>query len=379
MKICFITHYSELYGANRSLLDLIRYLQTCAVVEIGVIAPSVGPLIDTLKGRHVSVEIIPFTYSFINSNSNWKGKLIAGFHNLQDLFRIYRSSKILGKADLIYSNSSVIAHGLILSRVLRKPHIWHIREYGLEDYGLIPWYGSRLQQWFAKKSEHLVFVSHHLKNARKKWLSVNRLAPVVYNGVFSSTLPKLLKKDYKKNSIVLCFAGLMSKKKNALEALYLLESLNNKGINTRLVVCSKMEGEYALDFQTDVKVRDLGEHVDFRGFVDDLRPVLSECDFLVMPSRNEAMGRVTAEAMSVGVPVIGYRSGGTAELFESKISGIYYSDISETTDLIDKMSSEDYNKMSANAYKSALKNYTIEAYGQKIYKLCNDIIREYYD
>jgi len=42
-----------------------------------------------------------------------------------------------------------------------------------------------------------------------------------------------------------------------------------------------------------------------------------------MCSRHEAMGRVTVEAMSACLPVIGFDNGGTAELIEHERSGCF--------------------------------------------------------
>ena len=43
-----------------------------------------------------------------------------------------------------------------------------------------------------------------------------------------------------------------------------------------------------------------------------------------MCSQNEAMGRVTVEAMSACRPVIGYDSGGTSELIDPEQTGLLY-------------------------------------------------------
>jgi len=50
----------------------------------------------------------------------------------------------------------------------------------------------------------------------------------------------------------------------------------------------------------------------------------SWADLVVVCSRDEAFGRVTVEAMKAGKPVIGARSGGTAELIREGENGLLY-------------------------------------------------------
>ena len=52
--------------------------------------------------------------------------------------------------------------------------------------------------------------------------------------------------------------------------------------------------------------------------------MLLQADAALMCSSNEAMGRVTAEAMSACLPVIGYDHAGTAELIEHETHGLLY-------------------------------------------------------
>ena len=61
MRIAFITHYTELYGANMSLLNLIEGLGHYGV-RAHVICPDDGDLIGALAKRGVPVAILPFEW-----------------------------------------------------------------------------------------------------------------------------------------------------------------------------------------------------------------------------------------------------------------------------------------------------------------------------
>jgi glycosyltransferase involved in cell wall biosynthesis len=51
-------------------------------------------------------------------------------------------------------------------------------------------------------------------------------------------------------------------------------------------------------------------------FIDDVRTVFAAADALLVPSRHEAYGLVTVEALGAGVPVIGSASGATEDLLK---------------------------------------------------------------
>jgi glycosyltransferase involved in cell wall biosynthesis len=54
--------------------------------------------------------------------------------------------------------------------------------------------------------------------------------------------------------------------------------------------------------------------VRFIGYLDDPTPYYCHADVALMCSSDEAFGRVTVEAMKLGLPVIGIDSGGTNEI-----------------------------------------------------------------
>ena len=64
--------------------------------------------------------------------------------------------------------------------------------------------------------------------------------------------------------------------------------------------------------------------VEFWGYIPDPERAFLAADVALMCSRNEAMGRVTVEAMSACRPVIGYDSGGTSELIDPNRTGQLY-------------------------------------------------------
>ena len=59
MRVAHLTHYAELYGANRSLLDLVLELRQRGEVEPHVLMPREGPLSERLRKEGVPVRVLP--------------------------------------------------------------------------------------------------------------------------------------------------------------------------------------------------------------------------------------------------------------------------------------------------------------------------------
>ena len=63
--------------------------------------------------------------------------------------------------------------------------------------------------------------------------------------------------------------------------------------------------------------------IEFTGWRDDIRDVLSTLDLVVVPSGAvEATTRIILEAFSAGVPVVAFRSGGISEIVEDGVTGV---------------------------------------------------------
>jgi glycosyltransferase involved in cell wall biosynthesis len=78
--------------------------------------------------------------------------------------------------------------------------------------------------------------------------------------------------------------------------------------------------------QLKLRVRESGlqERFQFADFADDIQPVLTCCDILVLPSEQEPFGRVVVEAWLAGKPVIVSDCGGPAELVTHGINGLVF-------------------------------------------------------
>ena len=117
----------------------------------------------------------------------------------------------------------------------------------------------------------------------------------------------------------------------------------------------------------------------FTGYVNNTKRYYLKADALLMCSKHEAMGRVTAEAMALGLPVIGRNSGGTAELIQHKKTGLLYeTNYVELSEMMEEImvNRELYNEIKRESYLFAKNNFTIEQYSNTIYEILKNIKKE---
>jgi glycosyltransferase involved in cell wall biosynthesis len=387
LKVAFITHYPNLYGANRSLLDLIEGLRKYGVRPY-VILPSRGEILTVLQEKKIPFAIIHFRF-WIDTKKE-KTNLWTGYYNAakrlrQNFKEIPRFEKQLKEweIELVYTNTSVIPVGALIAKKLNLPHVWHLREFIDLDYGFkLDWgklslnLGLRQARAIVANSEAIA--SYHTKDLERQKVSV------IYNGINTLTefdrlyeLRQLIERDNK----VYTFAvvGLIQPGKGQDVAIKALGILAKDYPQIRLLLAGSLgpaQENYGKELQELVKSFALSEKVEFLGHVDDPYKVYWAADALLMCSRSEAMGRVTVEAMSASLPVIGYDNAGTAEIIEPEKTGLLYrGGAEELASCMRRLVENSFwaKQLGEQAWKTAREKYSVEVYAQKVYEVLRSL------
>lgn len=82
------------------------------------------------------------------------------------------------------------------------------------------------------------------------------------------------------------------------------------------------ERGYLDELRQIIRGLDIGEHVSFHPFTQDIAGFLSACDLVAVPSFSETFGYVAVEAMAMGIPVIGTNAGGLPEIVAHGETGL---------------------------------------------------------
>ena len=122
-----IVHQSaELYGSDRSLLDLLSTLDRTRFIPI-VCIPEHGPLEGRLKELGIEIHITPLLKVRRSTLSKpWKLPQLPGVvaRVLREVSALVKGRKI----DLVYTNTLAVMAGAFWAAKNKVPHVWHVRE-----------------------------------------------------------------------------------------------------------------------------------------------------------------------------------------------------------------------------------------------------------
>jgi glycosyltransferase involved in cell wall biosynthesis len=157
--------------------------------------------------------------------------------------------------------------------------------------------------------------------------SVRRRAAVVHNAVVLDDYAPLggragvrAELGLAEDAIVLGVIGRISLEKGCLEMIDALARLAPRHPRVRLVFIG--EGPLAAAVAARSEAAGVSDRVVFAGHRSPVRPCYEGLDLLVSPSRTEGISNVILEALTMGLPVVATRVGGTPEILEDGDSGL---------------------------------------------------------
>lgn len=394
MRVAFLTHTTALYGANRSLLNLIDGLLEKGV-KIFVVAPAEGSITEELKKKSVPFVIIPIKWWV----SEWWEKFwkisINPYKHLRNYYRWRRdtirrliinlkSKSILKKQllewniDIVYTNSSVLPSGAWAAKAIGRPHVWHLREFNDLDFGFRFDWGKPLHCSIIGSAEAMIAISKAVKSHYIKGNKTGNFH-VIYNGVakeedFIRIKNSSSSQHLPNEPFIFSLVGMIQSNKGQDVAIKALSLLINDYPHLRLRIVG--DGNHEL-LEKLARNLDVTKHIEFTGHLASTENVYLQSHAVLMCSKNEAMGRVTVEAMASSRPVIGYDNAGTSELIEHEKTGLLYR--GEEIELAACMKRLADNpgwarELGENAWEVARQKYTVETYTENIYNILTGLV-----
>jgi hypothetical protein len=187
IRLITISHYGELYGANRSLLTLI--VSSKDRIKWLVICNKKGPFTHELEENGICYRMVPFFLDVHFGNDQSLArlvkdflKLLANLTNLPYLLLLVLRHRPLA----IHSNSSVFMVGAIVAYFSRIPHLWHIREFPELHGNTYYDFGGSWFRFWANKAKHIICVSTYLYKLRIVKNNIDANVIVLYNGIDSN-------------------------------------------------------------------------------------------------------------------------------------------------------------------------------------------------
>lgn len=222
-----------------------------------------------------------------------------------------------------------------------------------------------------KNSSKAVALSNGLKKTALN-IYPNLSFEVVYNGIDINIFKHLKLKNNNEKMKLICVSRLM-KFKGIQHLLVALSQMILNNIELLIVGTGNFED----DLKKLCAKLNLNKTVSFYGYCDNnkLPELYSEADIFVLPSLAEAFGLVFAEAMALGLPIIGTTAGGIPEVVKNGENGILVQPgkVNELKNALEKLinNKELREKMGEKSTKIVRENFTWDKIAQdylRIYK-----------
>jgi glycosyltransferase involved in cell wall biosynthesis len=322
-----------LYGSQRSLLLLLRHLPTDRVrVFVSVARP--GPLLPLLAALPQVTILSHRRLGWFKHDARRPLQAVGDSVALvlAAPLRAFALARLIRRhgIDLVHTNSVVSLEGALAAWWCKKPHVWHVRELFVEfNPKLFPVLGRRLSRKLLERlADRVVCISQVV---RRQFEPVAQRSQsrfrVIYNA-FEPAVSQALQENPlelpPKPGFRLGYIGRLSEGKRFQDLLLALAELERRGIVTidLLVAGTFVDAAYEAAIQSLLERHHLRHRVHFLGFQEDLEPVFSAVDAVVVPSLNEPFGRVVIEAMAAGRPCIGANAGGIPEILTHERTGL---------------------------------------------------------
>ena len=225
MKVCFVTHASNLTGANQSLLDILSGISRYQV-EPHVLLKQHGPIEQELKKREIPYRIIPYPHEM--SGSPLKNVLKRLYYALVlPVIKHYFSQQ---KFELIHNNSFLVGVGMEVAYRLGIPYICHNRDMVWEDHRIRLLHNDR-QLFLLKHAAAAIEISDFV------YQKYHHLVPdanyyVLRDGISIEKYWHPHNEIMRSEGIDLMIAGRLCRGKGQLEAIKALEILQKKGYDS---------------------------------------------------------------------------------------------------------------------------------------------------
>lgn len=317
-NILFVSHSSELNGAELWLLDTLKKLDR-QKYSLFLVVPRPGLLEEEARFLGVQTEIVPMKWWITEGPRAWK-QPIAWLVNVRSVFRL---SKMIRKRkiDLVFSNSAAVASGAFAARRRHTPHVWAIHEILKGERVIVRFLLGRraLAGLITRYSSRIIVNS---RATLKAFRDLERVV-LIHNGIEAKGRERDVYREAKlreelgisEDDIVIGVVGKIYEGKGQREAVQAVAELLPQFPQIKLlVVGDTKDARYYRGLQDLVIQKDLEKNVAFMGYRRDLPDLMGLMRVMVIASVVESFGRVALQAMAAGIPVLAVGAGGLPEI-----------------------------------------------------------------
>jgi glycosyltransferase involved in cell wall biosynthesis len=322
MRVLLSSHGASLFGAERVLMALARGLAARGH-DITLEVPHDGPGLRAAL-HSPGVQVIVSRRCRLPRN---RRELLSYAAEFRRSVQRVRSLTRQARYDVVWVNSIYNVPAAFAARGSGAAVVWHLHErnFARPAANLAARCVQACSQLAVAPSRFVSdsFVSAGLAAAGVRIVSNAVLEPL------SAAPPRPHRAD-----LVIGYVGQLEPRKRVGD---IIEAVGRLPGVTALIAG---DGKARADVTAAAHQPQVQNRIRLTGFLDDIFPLLSDCDCVVIPSGNEAFGLVAVEAMAVGRPVIAAESGALPEVLGD--AALYYplGDVDGLTACLRRLQSE---------------------------------------
>ncbi len=379
--ILFVNSSSRLYGADKSLLELLSVLDKKRFTLV-LLLPEDGPLAREVSNYDIKIIITQFAHGERRFLRLFE--FLMFMRNTAASARLIKSIIIEEHIDLVHSNTSSCFASAIAAKMAKKKHIWHIREL-LVKPKLVKFLYQLLLPLLADRA---IGASQAVKNNYcSYWNGLGRIFAVLPHGIDSAKYENatgILRREYSipADTKIIGNVGMIRLQKGQEAFLLTARLIKQKYSPAKFVIAGDLyyeQGKIDPHLLEICASHGLNDDVLFTGFRKDIENIFASFDVFVHTSLSqEAYGRTILEAMAAGKPVVAFDSGGPRELVIDGTTGflVPVGDVELMSDCIVRLlkDGELRVRMGREAKRVFTENFSMAEYGREIERLYDDTL-----
>jgi glycosyltransferase involved in cell wall biosynthesis len=316
---------TDLYGSSKILFLVAKKLREEGH-EVHLVVSEDGPLLDVFKQIGATTSIIRLgvlrkrymnVYGLLN-------RVHVLFSALVQLRRLIQSEKI----DLIYTNTTPVIIGGVLSKLTGVPNVWHLHEIMDPPRSMVHRiFGSIIKA----TSKKVIAVSDAVYENWLPSIESEKLVRI-YNGIpieTSSSIHSTIREELNvaSNELLIGMIGRLNLYKGQFYFLDIARELIKKNNDLKFVVVGDAFSGYEYlyeQLENNIKNAGLEKQVFYLGYRTDISQIMKGLDIFVLPSiKPDPFPTVVLEAMSLEIPVVATAQGGALEQVLDGVTGIH--------------------------------------------------------
>ena len=367
ITVLYVSIDSSMGGSTASLFNLIEGIKD--QVSPVVLFPEYGSGYNWFIKQGIECYIYPFVklYQFQKNRfwdvwtHPWRWHIIKKI-KMDIMCALYMKRALIGKkVAIVHTNTSPNDIGVLLSRVFRAKHIWHVREcldlhMNAEIYRGMPRLIAKINRADARIAVSSFVASH--------W----QMKPVnTYVLLDASRTQKEATYNKHKEKYVLFSSYMITEQKGSRFAVEAFGKSNLAEEGFELLMMGHCKEEYKRSLLDTASIFSCEKSVVFIPCQSDVKPYFEAASALVMSSKAEGLSRVVSDAMFFGCPVLASSgSGGALDQVKNGETGFVFDSVDECASLLRDVCARDNESLILRAQEFAVHNLTEEVYCPRV-------------